>query len=96
MPCLKLFMVQPPRMIDEGRGQYADPSSLIRAGAMLLEHIGYQQKADKLTMALEICQQYERKITIRVVIMVQPDVNSVIILWKQFRTRSCKKNTIIT
>ncbi len=53
-----------PRMIDEGRGQYADPSSLIRAGAMLLEHIGYQQKADKLTMALEICQQYERKITI--------------------------------
>jgi isocitrate dehydrogenase (NAD+) len=30
-----------PRMVSEGRAQYADPSSLLRAGAMLLEHIGY-------------------------------------------------------
>ena len=30
-----------PRMVREGRDQYADPSSLLRAGAMMLEHIGY-------------------------------------------------------
>ena len=53
-----------PRMIKEGRGQYADPSSLIRAAAMMLEHIGYMEKAEKLTKALELCQQYERKVVI--------------------------------
>ncbi|MBN2000301.1 isocitrate/isopropylmalate dehydrogenase family protein [candidate division KSB1 bacterium] len=50
-----------PRMIKEGRGRYADPSSLIRAAAMMLEHIGFAQKAKKLEMALEVCGQYEKK-----------------------------------
>ena len=31
---------------------------------MLLEHIGYQAEADKLRMALDICGQYEKKITV--------------------------------
>jgi len=53
-----------PRMIKEGRGQYADPSSLIRAASMMLQHIGITEKAEKLEKALEICQQYERKLTI--------------------------------
>ncbi len=53
-----------PRMIKEGRGQYADPSSLIRAGAMMLRHIGYADKAEKLEMALDICGQYEKKLVI--------------------------------
>jgi len=53
-----------PRMIREGRGKYADPSSLVRAGAMMLRHIGYPEKADKLEMALDICGQYEKKLTI--------------------------------
>lgn len=53
-----------PRMIDEGRGQYADPSSLIRAAGMMLNHIGYIEEADKLGKALEICSQFEKKITI--------------------------------
>ncbi len=53
-----------PRMIKEGRGQYADPSSLIRAAAMLLDHIGLKEKAAKLEKSLEICQQFERKLTI--------------------------------
>jgi len=53
-----------PRMMKEGRGQYADPSSLIRAAAMMLNHIGIKDKAAKLEKSLEICQQYERKITI--------------------------------
>ncbi|MCT4687311.1 isocitrate/isopropylmalate family dehydrogenase [Vallitalea sp.] len=44
-----------PRMVDEGRDIYADPSSIIRAAGMLLNHIGYSEKADKLYKALEIC-----------------------------------------
>lgn len=44
-----------PRMVDEGRDMYADPSSIIRASGMLLNHIGYSEKADKLYKALDIC-----------------------------------------
>ena len=53
-----------PRMIREGRGKYADPCSLIRAGAMMLNHIGFTDKGKKLEMALDICGQYEKKLTI--------------------------------
>ncbi|MDD4565001.1 MAG: isocitrate/isopropylmalate family dehydrogenase [Eubacteriales bacterium] len=53
-----------PRMVDEGRDIYADPSSVIRAGAMLLSHIGYQDKADLLFSALEKCIVTEKKLTI--------------------------------
>jgi isocitrate dehydrogenase (NAD+) len=51
-----------PRMVDEGRAQYADPSSVTRAGAMLLNHIGYHELANKLEMALDICGQHEKKL----------------------------------
>lgn len=51
-----------PRMVDEGRAQYADPSSIIRGVGMLLDHIGYQEKAKNLQMALDICGQFEKKI----------------------------------
>ena len=51
-----------PRMVDEGRAQYADPCSMIRAGAMLLAHIGYPDRAKRLEMALDICGQYEKKL----------------------------------
>ena len=51
-----------PRMVKEGRAQYADPCSMIRAAAMLLEHIGYGEQANKLFMALEVCGQYEKKL----------------------------------
>ncbi|HBY71495.1 MAG TPA: isocitrate dehydrogenase [Lachnospiraceae bacterium] len=53
-----------PRMVQEGREQYADPSSIIRAGAMLLSHIGYPEKADKLYRALDICTTTEKKLVI--------------------------------
>jgi isocitrate dehydrogenase (NAD+) len=53
-----------PRMIQEGRGQYADPCSLIRAAAMMLRHIGFSAKAEQLEMALDICGQYEKKLSI--------------------------------
>ncbi|NOY57812.1 MAG: isocitrate/isopropylmalate dehydrogenase family protein [Calditrichaeota bacterium] len=53
-----------PRMMKEGRGNYADPSSLIRAAAMMLRHIGINEKAEKLEMSLDVCGQYERKLVI--------------------------------
>lgn len=53
-----------PRMVEEGRAQYADPSSIIKATAMLLNHIGFVEKARQLDMALDICSQFERKIQV--------------------------------
>ncbi len=53
-----------PRMVREGRAQYADPASMTRAAAMLLAHIGFPQKASQLEMALDICGQYEKKLAI--------------------------------
>jgi isocitrate dehydrogenase (NAD+) len=51
-----------PRMVAEGRAQYADPSSIIRAGAMLLDHVGFGQQGKALNQALDVCGQYERKV----------------------------------
>jgi isocitrate dehydrogenase (NAD+) len=53
-----------PRMVTEGRAQYADPCSMIRAAAMLLSHIGFPEKGKSLEMALDITGQYEKKLTI--------------------------------
>jgi len=53
-----------PRMIREGRGQYADPCSMLRATVMLLSHIGEQEKADLLERALDICMYEEKKLQI--------------------------------
>ena len=53
-----------PRMVQEGRAIYADPSSLIKAAAMLIKHIGYEDRAKRLEMALDICGQSEKKISI--------------------------------
>jgi isocitrate dehydrogenase (NAD+) len=52
-----------PRMVEEGRAEYADPSSMIRAAAMLLNHIGFTDLARKLDMALDICGQHEKRIS---------------------------------
>ena len=53
-----------PRMIKDGRGQYADPCSMLRACVMLLSHIGLQDRADKLERALDICSFEEKKLVI--------------------------------
>jgi isocitrate dehydrogenase (NAD+) len=53
-----------PRMVSEGRAQYADPCSMIRAAAMLLGHVGYTDKGKALEMALDITGQYEKKMVI--------------------------------
>jgi len=53
-----------PRMVEDGRGNYADPSSILRATVMLLNHIGFVTEAKKFGMALDICSQYEKKLGI--------------------------------
>jgi isocitrate dehydrogenase (NAD+) len=53
-----------PRMVEEGRAEYADPASILRATVMLLNHIGFANKARDLEMALDICGQYEKRIVI--------------------------------
>ena len=42
-----------PRMIAEGRGDYANPASVLRAAAMLLRHIGRAEAACRLDRALD-------------------------------------------
>lgn len=53
-----------PRMVREGRAQYADPCSMLRASVMLLSHIGEQEKADLLERALDICMYEDKKLKI--------------------------------
>jgi isocitrate dehydrogenase (NAD+) len=53
-----------PRMVEEGRAQYADPSSMMRASVMLLGHIGFAEEARRLEMALDICSQHEKKVVL--------------------------------
>jgi len=53
-----------PRMVQEGRAQYADPCSMIKASAMLLRHIGHIENADRVEMALDMCGRFEKKMKI--------------------------------
>ncbi len=53
-----------PRLIEAGRGEYANPTSMFKATEMLLRHIGFTEKADKLNKALNICAETEKKIVI--------------------------------
>ena len=53
-----------PYLISHGRGEYADPCSLIRAVGMLLARIGYGDRKKKLDDALDICTITERKVVL--------------------------------
>lgn len=53
-----------PYLMSHGRGEYADPCSLIRAVGMMLSHIGYGDRKQKLDRALEICTVSERKVVL--------------------------------
>ena len=53
-----------PYLISHGRGEYADPCSLIRAVGMLLAHIGYGDRKKKLDEALDICTITERRVVL--------------------------------
>ena len=53
-----------PRMIEEGIGEYANPSSIFKATEMMLRHIGFSEKAEKLKKALEICNETEKRVIV--------------------------------
>ena len=53
-----------PRMIEEGLGDYANPSSIFRAMELMLRHIALGEKADLLSGALEICCEAEKKVVV--------------------------------
>ena len=53
-----------PRMVTEGRAQYADPSSVLKAAGLMLSHIGYSSLGQKVDMALDVCGQYERRVRV--------------------------------
>ncbi len=53
-----------PRMIEAGIGEYANPTSIFKAVEMLLRHIGFNAKADKLNKALNICTETEKKVVV--------------------------------
>ena len=53
-----------PLLIESGRGEHANPCSLIRAVGMLLAHIGFIDKSEELDKALEICTVTERKLVV--------------------------------
>ncbi|MDL2327426.1 isocitrate/isopropylmalate dehydrogenase family protein [Ruminococcaceae bacterium OttesenSCG-928-A11] len=50
-----------PFLMQNGRGDYADPASLIRAAGMLLAHIGHGDKRRRLEAALDTCTRTERR-----------------------------------
>ena len=51
-----------PRLIEQGLGEYANPSSIFKAAAMLLRHIARAEAAEKLEKALLICTETEKKV----------------------------------
>ncbi|MBQ3593694.1 MAG: isocitrate/isopropylmalate dehydrogenase family protein, partial [Clostridia bacterium] len=51
-----------PRMIEQGIGDYANPSSLFKATELMLRHIGFTAYADKLAKAMSICTETEKKV----------------------------------
>ncbi|MBR7098949.1 MAG: isocitrate/isopropylmalate dehydrogenase family protein [Clostridia bacterium] len=53
-----------PRMIEEGIGEYANPSSLIKAVEMMLRHIAMSEKADALAKAMQICTEEEKRVVV--------------------------------
>ena len=50
-----------PRMIEAGLGNYANPTSIFKAAEMLLRHIGFVEKAEKLGKAIHFCTEIDKK-----------------------------------
>ena len=53
-----------PYLMSHGRGNYANPCSIIRAAGQLMAHIGYGDRNEKLEQALEICCNTEKKLVV--------------------------------
>lgn len=53
-----------PYLLSHGRGNYANPCSLIRAAGQLMAHIGYGDRSAKLEKALDVCCNTEKKLVV--------------------------------
>ena len=53
-----------PYLMSHGRGNYANPCSIIRAAGQLMAHIGYGDRTAKLEKALDICCNTEKKLVV--------------------------------
>lgn len=53
-----------PRMIEEGIGDYANPSSIFKAAEMMLSHCGLSEKAKRLADALTVCNETEKRVVV--------------------------------
>ena len=51
-----------PRKIEAGEGDYANPSSILKAAELMLRHIAMTEKADLLRDALAVCTEQERRV----------------------------------
>ena len=53
-----------PRKIEAGEGDYANPSSILKAAEMLLRHIAMPDKADRLRDAMVVCTETEKRVAV--------------------------------
>lgn len=53
-----------PRMIEEGIGDYANPSSIFKAAEMMLSHCGLSEQAKRLSDALTVCNETEKRVVV--------------------------------
>ena len=53
-----------PRMIEEGIGDYANPSSIFKAAEMMLSHCGLSEAAKRLSDALTVCNETEKRVVV--------------------------------
>lgn len=53
-----------PRIVHEGRAEYADPSGLVRAGATMLKHLAFADRSRRLETALDICGNSEKGLVV--------------------------------
>ena len=53
-----------PRMIEEGIGDYANPSSIFKAAEMMLSHCGLSEKAKRLADALTVCNETAKRVVV--------------------------------
>ena len=53
-----------PYLMSHGRGNYANPCSIIRAAGQLMAHIGYGDRTAKLEKALDICCNTEKRLVV--------------------------------
>ncbi|MBQ7436164.1 MAG: isocitrate/isopropylmalate dehydrogenase family protein [Oscillospiraceae bacterium] len=53
-----------PRKIEAGEGDYANPSSILKAAELMLRHIAMTDRADRLNAALALCLEQEKRVVV--------------------------------